>query len=287
MIAPAGPFDRTLFFRGLGWLAEHFRVRFEPGCTTKTGYLAGTDERRLTELNRALRCTESSVIVAARGGYGCTRIAAQADFAALRRHPKWLVGFSDITALHCEALRHRVASLHAANVTGLGRGDAEGRQAWLAAVTGASSQRQAGAIELEPQYPGLAQGALIGGNLTLIESCAAQGRLRVPRGAILFFEEVGEQPYRIDRLFTTLGHSGVFDQLGGMLLGQFTACRGGRDHPTPERLAREWARRHELPCASGVPAGHELRNLPLRLGTPVRLRVSSDSAVLELAPLIS
>ena len=111
LIAPAGPFDRALFWRGAGWLAQHFRVRFAPDIRARTGFVAGSTERRLTELNRALRCTESKAIFCARGGSGSTELLLDGDFSALARHPKWLIGFSDVTALLNEALRAGVAAI--------------------------------------------------------------------------------------------------------------------------------------------------------------------------------
>ncbi len=100
VIAPPSPFDRAHVFRGLGWLSEHYRVDFDRSLFERDGYLAGSDERRLAELDRWLRDPSIGAIVAVRGGYGLTRIADRADFSALRRAPKWLVGFSDVTALH-------------------------------------------------------------------------------------------------------------------------------------------------------------------------------------------
>src|SRR5262249_55870994 len=102
VIAPSSPFDRALAFRGLGWLAERYRVRFSSAMMVCDGYLAGSDERRLDELQRALRA-DVRAVVAARGGYGLGRIAHRVEWDAALRNPRWLVGFSDLTALHVEA----------------------------------------------------------------------------------------------------------------------------------------------------------------------------------------
>lgn len=281
VVAPAGPFDRARFFRGLGWLAEHFRIRFDPGSRRRRGYLAGDDSRRLQELNEALRCPDTKVVVAARGGFGCTRIACRADFAALKRYPKWIVGFSDVTALHAEVLRHGFRSLHAANVTGLGIGDAEGRNAWLSAVSGGRMGAEATSYRLAPIRPGVATGPVIGGNLTLLQNCIAQARLQVPAGALLFLEEVGEAPYRIDRMLTSLVNGGVFDRISGLLLGQFTSCAGPDGHPTAVQLLRKLADDYRLPCAAGIPSGHEPRNRPLQLGQCLSLNCTGSSATLQ------
>ncbi len=131
IVAPSSPFDRALLLRGVGWLGERYRVEFDWRACEREGFLAGSDQRRLEELDRALERDDLAAIVAARGGYGLTRVVHRANFAALRRAPKWLVGFSDVTALHLEALTQRVASIHAENAAGLGRGDARARGEWI------------------------------------------------------------------------------------------------------------------------------------------------------------
>src|SRR5262245_61567717 len=104
VIAPSSPFDRTLVMRGMGFLSERYRVSFDRDLFARRGYLAGSDERRLAELDARLRDPELGAVLVARGGYGLGRIAHQADWGALRAAPKWLVGFSDATVLHAEAL---------------------------------------------------------------------------------------------------------------------------------------------------------------------------------------
>src|ERR1041384_6961368 len=97
VIAPSSPFDRALVFRGMGWLSERYRLSFDRDLFERKGYLAGSDERRLDELDRRLRDPDLSAVLVARGGYGLGRIAHRADWGALRAAPKWLVGFSDAT----------------------------------------------------------------------------------------------------------------------------------------------------------------------------------------------
>src|SRR4051812_15928815 len=135
----------------------------------RDGFLAGSDERRRDELSRALEAPHVAAIIAARGGYGITRIASEVDFGALRRSPKWLIGFSDVTALHVEALSVGVASLHAHHAAGLGRGDAHAREHWRAALESPLAPRTLGGLAL---LPGRVRGPLVGGNLTVLFTCA-------------------------------------------------------------------------------------------------------------------
>jgi muramoyltetrapeptide carboxypeptidase len=259
-IAPSGPFDRTLVLRGLGWLGERYRVEFERSLFEREGYLAGTDARRLAELNRCLRDPSLEAVIAVRGGYGLTRIAERADFAALRRHPKWLVGFSDVTALHVEALRAGVASLHAQNVGGLGHGDARLRARFVEALEHPTAPRT---YDLERWVPGHACGTLVGGNLALLAATAH--RLRFPAGAILALEDVTEQAYRLDRMLTALINAGALDRIGGVVVGDFTDCPpscGVR----PASVLQERLATLRVPVVAGLPFGHGPWNEPLTLG---------------------
>jgi muramoyltetrapeptide carboxypeptidase len=267
VIAPSSPFDRTHVLRGLGWLGERYRVSFDPTLFEREGYLAGSDERRLGELDRFLRDPGVAAIVAVRGGYGLTRIAERADFAALRAAPKWLVGFSDVTALHVEALRAGVASLHAQNVGGLGQGDAHARARFVEALESPLATRS---YELVPARPGLARGPLVGGNLSLLAACAAAGRLRLPPTAILALEDVTEQAYRVDRLLTSLMGAGALDGVGGVVIGDFTDCPPSAG---VEALAvvRERVGALRVPVATGLRFGHGAWNEPLTLGVMATL----------------
>lgn len=269
MIAPSGPFDRTLVLRGLGWLGHRYEVVFRPGLFQRDGFLAGPDARRLEELTEALADREARAVVAARGGYGLNRIAHRIGTACLRDEPKWLVGFSDITALHVEAQRAGVASLHAHNVAGLGRGDDSGRAEWIRALEDPRARRRFDA--LVPWRPGRARGPLVGGNLTVLFTCAAAGRLVIPDGAVLFLEDVAEAPYRVDRMLSALIAAGALDRVAGVLVGDFTDAPSGRHGVPMDAVLRERLAVLRVPVLAGFPAGHGIRNAPLHLGTMAEL----------------
>ncbi len=134
IIAPSGPFSRPLFWRALGWLSKYYRPIFDPTIFKRDGFLAGSDERRRLELQFAIDDPDTSAIVVARGGWGAARLTSGVDFSGLISHPKWIVGYSDPTTLHICAWQIGVASMHANNLVGLGRGDAEARNVWLEAL---------------------------------------------------------------------------------------------------------------------------------------------------------
>jgi muramoyltetrapeptide carboxypeptidase len=274
VIAPSSAFDRTLVFRGLGWLAERYRVEFDASLFERRGYLAGSDARRLSELDRCLRDPGLRAIVTARGGYGLSRIAASADWAALRSAPKWLVGFSDATLLHLGALRMGVAALHAHNAGGLGRGDAKARKAWLEALEAPRRERAFSGLTF--WVPGRARGPLVGGNLTLLESAAASGWLALPPGALLVIEDVTEQAYRVDRMLSALAAAGVFDRAAGVIVGDFTDCPPSRGVAVSEVL-RERLGGLRIPVAAGMRVGHGAWNEPLVFGLPATLDGSTGT----------
>jgi muramoyltetrapeptide carboxypeptidase len=269
VIAPSSPFDRTLVLRGIAWLAERYRVDFEWSMFERTGYLAGSDERRLTELNDALSDPTLGAIIAARGGYGLTRIAHLANYSAFRAHPKWIVGFSDITALHVETLALGIASLHGPNTAALGRSDAWTRQRFIRAVESPSSTVVFEGLEVI--RTGHASGVVVGGNLTLLFTCQAAGRLRLPHSAILVLEDITESSYRIDRMVSALLASGALDTVAGVVLGDFTDCPEG-PHRIPVRsVLIERLSALRVPILAGLRFGHERYNEFVQLGAHAEL----------------
>jgi muramoyltetrapeptide carboxypeptidase len=279
VIAPASPFDVPLVWRGLGWLSERYRVRFDRGIFTRSGYLCGDDDRRRAELEHALAEPDTQAIFCTRGGYGISRLAHHVDWSTLREQPRWIVGFSDVTALHVEAAAQRVASLHAPNMTGLGRGDARTREALVDALERPRAQRVFDGMEAV--FPGRAAGVLSGGNLTLLHACAAAGRLQLPERCVLVLEDVSERPYRIDRMLTTLIAGGHLASVVGVVLGEFDRCHPSGDAVRVEDVLRERLALLGVPVASGLPVGHGVNNRPLMLGAAVEL-TASESARLEL-----
>jgi muramoyltetrapeptide carboxypeptidase len=267
VIAPASPFDRCLVLRGLGWLSQRYRVTFRADLFARHGFLAGNDERRLDELSAALRDPTVDAVVTARGGHGLVRIVAAAPFAALRERPKWLVGFSDPTVLHLEAIRVGVASLHAANVAALGRADEQTRSEWITALE---------QPELPRCYRGLSwnrgrvRGPLVGGNLTLITMMAAAGRLWLPEGCILALEDVTEPSYRVDRMLAVLRSGAHLDRVAGFALGHFTDCSPGPFGVEVDSVLRDHLA-HTAPTVAGLEFGHSLPNRPLTMGAEALL----------------
>lgn len=281
VIAPASPFEPVLAWTGIGWLAQRYRVHFSRGLFTRTGFLAGSDERRRDELVDALERPGVRAILAARGGYGANRFVHRLDWGALARDPRWIVGFSDITALHVEAARVGVASLHAAHVTALGRGDARGRAALIRALEEPAGERRF--TGLATLRPGTAEGPAFGGNLTLLHACAAAGRLRVPEGCVLLLEDVTERPYRIDRALATLEVGGHLAPAAAIVVGDFLQCDPGPDRVTAAEVLRERLLPLGVPVVAGLPVGHGAHNEPVILGGRALVEAGPRDAAVTLA----
>ena len=274
VVAPAGPLDREAMDAGLRILTGRYKVEWDPGLLSRTRYLAGDDRRRGRELAAALADPEIRGVIAARGGYGSMRILSEVWPIAGGRPSapgpaKMLVGFSDITALHAAVQATGRVSVHGPVVTQLGSQPA-------AIVERVVSLLEDGTTPPAPLcgtpfVGGVAEGPLLGGNLSLLTRLLGTPWLPDLTGAVLLIEDIGEQPYRIDRMWTHLRLAGVFDRLAGVALGDFTDCETPGAEFTLREVLESLTRETGLPCVGGLPVGHGPVNVPVALGTRVRI----------------
>jgi len=270
VVAPASPFDREELMRGLAWLRTRYELRLSSSILSRRGYLAGDDTHRAEQLTRAIEDESVSAIVCARGGYGAMRILDRVPWETFVRRPKWLVGFSDVTALHLAASALGVASIHGPNVTGLGRSISAAERASLLA----SLEEPAAPAKwtgLDVLCPGAAEGPLVGGNLALVTAMAAANRFVVPEGAIVVLEDVTERPYRIDRMLVSLLLGGHLARASGIVFGGFTQCEPGPDGTTVRDVLAELTSQLGVPVLAGAPFGHGAPNYAFTLGRSARL----------------
>lgn len=278
VVAPASPFDRDELFRGLAWLRTRYRLKLTPGILTRTGYTAGDDTRRSEELARAMVDPEVEAIVAARGGYGAMHLLDALPWKQLAKKPRWMVGFSDVTALHVEALSYGMCTLHAPNVTGLGRTiTASERLSLIDALEGRPAEPWGDLTILHSGTGAPVRGPLVGGNLALVVAMAAAGRAVVPEGAILALEDVTERPYRIDRMLTSLRLGGHLARASAIVFGGFTQCDAGPDGVPVLDVLRDLTADLQLPVVAGAPFGHGAPNRTFVLGGAAEL----DGSVLR------
>lgn len=280
--APASPFDRAAFSRGAEFIASlGYRVTWRAGITARTGYLAGDDGRRAGELNSWLRDPEVRAILFARGGYGTSRILDRLDFAALRRDPKLIAGFSDLTALLLAVTRRvRVVAFHGPMVarTGTGRQNERDMARLLALLAGDPAARAHRG--LRALRPGRVCAALTGGNLSLLAHSIGAPFQVATRGRILFIEETGEAPYRIDRMIRQLQLAGVFRDVAGVVLGRFSGLRPG-ERRSVAGLILEALGDRAAPVVSGLPAGHDTPNRALPFGVGALLDADAGELVFD------
>jgi muramoyltetrapeptide carboxypeptidase len=277
LVAPSGVFDRAHFEKGAARLGQRYDVVFDEGIFTRQGYLAGSDTRRLAELLDAIDDPLCQAIVCARGGYGAMRILAGVSPAKLARMPKLLVGFSDVTALHVLWQRARVTSVHGAMAATLGTLEDARFARWLRCVEGAVPPPIEG---LETLVPGHARGVLVGGNLSILHALEGTPHSAHAIGRVVFLEDTGEAPYRVDRMLTTLRLSGFFDGARAVVLGAFTHASPGLHGTSVEDVLRERLSDLGIPVVRGLPAGHLEDNLELPFGTDVTVRASAEGASL-------
>jgi muramoyltetrapeptide carboxypeptidase len=272
VVAPSSPFDREELFRGLAWLRTRYRLRISSAIFSRAGYLAGDDGRRVRELASAMRDPEVGAVMCARGGYGAQRILDALPWDDFSRAPKWLVGFSDATALHIAANARGVESVHGPNVTGLGRNVMPRERLALIEALEHRRSAKAGWAALTVLHGGAsAVGPVVGGNLALVHAMAAAGQLVVPEGALLALEDVTERPYRVDRMLTSLRLGGHLGRAAAIVFGGFTQCDPGADGTTVDRVLSETTAGLGIPVVGGAPFGHGAVNHPFVLGALARL----------------
>ncbi len=279
LLAPAGPLASAAELeraeanvRSMGW-----EPRPSPHASTRDGYLAGDDASRLADLNAAIRDPRIDGIWCLRGGYGAMRILDAVDYESLRRTPKAIIGFSDITALHLAVrARANIVSYHGptarAELTPFSRES-------LARATGASGAAHVaqdpftGAAPLAWLQQGEVAGRLEGGNLALL--CSLIGTPYAARvdGTILVLEDVNEPLYRIDRMLRQLILSGVLERLAGLCFGAFTERGHERDAGSRslDVLFMEAAAYVQGPVVSNAPVGHIPDQWTLPLGARAEL----------------
>ena len=286
LIAPAGPLleqdDLTraeALCRVLGYEAV-----LGKSAHARHGYLAGTDDQRLTDLNSALADPSIDAIWCIRGGYGSIRLLDRVDYEAISRQPKIVIGFSDITTLLNALTRLTgVVTFHGpvarASMTPFSRRHFE------VVLTGAGA---AGRLERLPEppgvllsqenrivtlHPGVAEGPLVGGNLTLLQCLIGTPYFPDMSGAILFLEDVGEDLYRVDRMLSHLRLVGALQRLAGVVIGRFTDLeRASPDGALGfDQVMAHFLRPLGIPAAYGFPIGHIEEQWTLPLGVKARL----------------
>ena len=267
-----------------------FLVRMGSTIGRRDCTFGGTDEERRRDLQEMINDPSVRAIMCARGGYGVNRILDQLDLKPLKKHPKWIIGFSDITALHLHVYRQaHIASIHSKMCNSFPKDweTAEPiQQETILSIRNLLEGKPMVYSALPDAYNrlGEADGLLLGGNLAIIASMMGTPSEIKTEGAILFLEEVGEYPYSVDRMLTTLQRAGKLSKLKGLVIGGFRM--------KPEEAGDAFGRDlydivlskvggYAYPVCFGFPVGHQKPNYALACGRMHRLTVMPEGVVLR------
>lgn len=284
IVAPAGPVrsrdaldESAAAFERMG-----FRIRYDRRIFQSDRYLAGSDTDRAEELMRAFEDDTVKAIVGLRGGYGCSRLIPHLDKERLRTNPKVFMGFSDLTTLHLFFYRHfGWITIHGPMAVnpGIGKYPADQESHLLSLWTDPEYRPKLNFPQLEALAPGKAEGRLAGGCLSTIIAGIGTPYEIDTEGTILLLEDIGEPPYRIDRMLTQLEHSGKLHSLAGILLGEFFNCEPEEAEYASRDIFKEILQKLDIPVLANFPAGHGENNWALPLGA--RVRIDTDTRSLE------
>jgi muramoyltetrapeptide carboxypeptidase len=245
-------------------------------------YLSGTDNERLEDFQMMIDDDSVKAIICARGGYGSTRILDELHFSALEKNPKWIVGFSDITAIHLKLFSLGIQSIHGTMPVLFSK---------EASKDSVSSLRKLlfGEIDVIEAKPcienrlGQCSGQTIGGNLSLLVDSLATTSEPDTSGKILILEEIDEYSYRLDRMMMQLKRAGKLKNLSGLIIGHFTDVKDTEltFGETFQEIIMHVIKGYDYPVAFGFPIGHENPNLAWQHGAPATLTVNVSGSVLK------
>jgi len=225
-------------------------------------YLAGTDEERITDFQSALDNTSVKAIICVRGGYGSTRILDNLDFSQLQINPKWIVGFSDVTAIHLKVFNTGVQSIHGTMPVLFSKQESELSVKSLRDVLFGEDCTLVAPIDSANRH-GQCSGTVVGGNLSLLVDSLGTSNELDTRGKILIIEEIDEYYYKVDRMFTHLKRAGKLKQLAGLAIGHFTDITNSElgFGESVISIVNNAVKEYNFPVGFGFPTGHENPNL--------------------------
>ena len=248
---------------------------------SKADHFAGTDDERCADLQNAMDDPKISAIWCARGGYGTVRLLDKLNYTEFKKNPKWIIGYSDITALHNQVHNEGFQSLHALMCVSLTK-DLNDIKETVATFKSAIFGKPENYTLKGSRYNkvGETSGELVGGNLTMLHTMLGSETSIDTSGKILFIEEIGEYKYHIDRMLQSLKRAGYFDNLKGLVVGDMTKMRKNTTlwGTSVEQLILDALEDYDFPIAFNMPAGHEKDNRALVLGRIVDLKVTKESA---------
>lgn len=246
-------------------------------------YFSGTDKERLHDLQHMMNDKNIDAIFCGRGGYGTGRIIDQLDFSKFIKHPKWIIGFSDITILHSHLFsNYKIASLHAPMAAAFNEGEFKNQyiRSLHSALIGEKAHYKTERNNLDQK--GNAKGILVGGNLSLLVNAIGTSSDIKTKNKILFIEDIGEYIYNVDRMMYQLKRSGKLDDLKGLIIGRFSDMKDTTIPfgQTTEEVIKDLVKNYNFPVSFGFPVSHDKENYALKIGVKYKLKV--EEGLVEL-----
>ena len=243
---------------------------------------AGTAAERAADVRWAINNDEIKAIVCNRGGYGSIQLVDELALTDLAAHPKWIVGFSDITTLHGMLSCAGVMSIHGTMSTFLASSGGKDATSTLMRDLLMGSVPKYNVPAHSQNITGKGTGTLVGGNIcTFVPLIGSKADATAHKDIILFIEEVGESMHNIDRLFNMLILNGSITRCKGVILGEFVSCSADLGYSSVEAMLRQYLEKYNIPVLCGFPAGHDNVNLPLVMGATATIDVSASGATIE------
>jgi muramoyltetrapeptide carboxypeptidase len=267
-----------------------FRVKVGKTVGEKDFTFGGSDELRTDDLQQMLDDRDIDAILFGRGGYGAVRIIDNIDFTTFKKHPKWLIGFSDATVFHSHLNRNfGIASIHSKMCNSFPADWSKAEASQIETIDSirkclSGERMEYTAVANEKNRIGKGEGVLIGGNLSILQNLAGTKSDIYTTHKILFVEDTGEYLYSIDRMFWNLKRSGKLDKLNGLIIGGFKTKpddAGEEFGKTVYDIVNEVVKEFSYPVCFDFPVGHQKNNFALKCGIRHRLTVTSDQVKLK------
>ncbi len=276
IMSPAGAV-REEFVRGAEdmLLSKGYRVRVMPHALGRCGTYSGTAGERVADFTDAWLDESVKAVICSRGGYGAVALLDALDHLPLERHPKWLLGFSDTSALHALMAKHGLHSLHGPMAKYL-KDEGANLEATLDMLAGSPTALEWGGTT--PNTPGTITGRIVGGNMAVLSALMGTPYDIYSHGDILVIEDINEPIYKVERMLWQLHFAGVLDRAKGIIVGDFCDWEADRNFESMQSMIQEFFSGRGLPIAFDAPIGHAGRCIPWIEGASVEVEIKEYSA---------
>ncbi len=249
----------------------------------EAGKYAGTAEDRANDFEEALKDTSIKAILCNRGGYGTIQLVDLIDPKLVKKNPKWVIGYSDVTTLHAMQTKAGVMSIHGTMSSSMAKSEGKNINSTLLRDLLKGEVPTYKVPKHKYNQKGKAEGILVGGNMATFVPLIGASDIDVFRndGIILFMEEIGENLRNIDRMFNSIQLHGVMENVKGVILGEFVDSGTDLDYESTEAMLSQYLKEYNIPVMCGFPAGHDDVNLPIVMGAEVKMDVTDEGATLS------